>query len=111
MKRVPMILAALMVVLTISTTVLAESRGTSEMSIFSAGPLVASSGQLVTPQTDRRDARDASFMKSLGTFGGSGHSTVLAWDKRDARDNRLFENFGDKGLAGSGNSVLVCCLK
>jgi hypothetical protein len=110
MKRGSMIIALLMVVLFISTAVLASSKDDRDLKYMKEGPVVAVSSQPVPAFSDRKDTRDLSYLKTIGSSKESGQQVALQLGWKDTRDlGYLFENSQGALLPGSDNIILRCC--
>ena len=115
MKRQSMILIILMVVMAISTSLLAgeaNRRDARDLSYLKANPGVTVSEQVTSGLIDRRDARDLSYLNSTGMPGVSSPDVVVQVDsnRRDARDLAyLLGNSQDIRVDEPNNTILMCC--
>ncbi len=115
MKRHSMILIILMVMMAISTSLLAgeaNRRDARDLSYLNANPGVTVSAQLASGLIDRRDARDLSYLNSAGIPGVSSLNIVVQVDnnRRDSRDlTYLLGNSKDIRVDEPNNTILMCC--
>jgi len=110
MKEHTMIVVALMVVMAISTTLLASSKDVRDLSYLNASTVVTASTQLASGVNDTRDVRDLSYLNSSGISGASSQNIALQNDRRDARDLAyLFGNSKEDILEVPNNTTIICC--
>jgi hypothetical protein len=115
MKKHSMTLVVFMVVMAISTSLLAgegSRRDARDLSYLNANTGVSASTQVASVLNDRRDARDLSFLTSAGTPEVSGQNIIVQGDndRRDARDLAyLSGNSKEASVDESNNINLMCC--
>jgi hypothetical protein len=115
MKRHSMILVMIMVMMAITTSLLAgegNRRDARDLSYLNASPVVTASTQLASVLNDRRDMRDLSYLNSTGIPEVSSQHIVVQGDnnRRDARDLAyLLGNSKDIRVDAPDNTILMCC--
>jgi hypothetical protein len=112
MKRQSMIVVTLMVLMAITTPLLAGERDARDLSYLNSSPVVTAPNQVASMTNDKRDARDLSYLNSSDIYGVSSQQIAVQGDndRRDARDLAyLFGNSKGNMMDEPNNVILQCC--